>query len=48
VKRTPFPGGWIDLLPLWLQRVGSLVLQVIGWLAIGALVLKVCWPSLFD
>jgi hypothetical protein len=47
VKRMPFPGGWIDNLPLWIQRSGAVILQVIGWLAIGALVLKICWPSLW-
>lgn len=40
VNRTPFPGGWIDGLPLWLQRVrlllvgfSLLILLLISWLA---------------
>jgi hypothetical protein len=38
---------FFDLLPLWIQRVGGLLFQVIGWLVIGVLVLKIAWPSLW-
>ena len=51
VIRGPWAAGAVerllDALPLWLQRAGGVLLRVIVWLAIGALVLKLAWPSLW-